>query len=39
MICLLEGDIEKRFGIWANGVLVETPSETQFHLVKWSPMD
>ena len=30
-----EGDLNKRFGIWANGVLVETPSENQFKLGKW----
>ena len=34
-----EGDLDKRFGIWANGVLVETPSETQFNLGKWRPLD
>ena len=24
------GDNHKRFGVWANGVLVETPSKNQF---------
>ncbi len=34
-----DGDKNKRFGIWANGVLVETPSETQYNWIKWCPME
>jgi len=33
-----EGDENRRFGIYANGVLAETPSEKFFHLVKWEKM-
>jgi hypothetical protein len=25
-----DGDIHKRYGVWANGILTETPSESQF---------
>jgi hypothetical protein len=32
-------DEDKRFGIFANGLLVETPSEKQFHSKKWLKMD
>jgi hypothetical protein len=34
-----DGDDNRRFGIWANGVLVETPSKTQFNWIKWRDMD
>jgi hypothetical protein len=27
-----DGNNDKRFGIWANGIIVETPSKTQFEL-------
>jgi len=34
-----EGDINRRFGVWANGLLVETPSEEQFNYIKWCEME
>ena len=34
-----EGVLDRRFGVWANGVLVETPTEEQFHEIKWCKMD
>jgi hypothetical protein len=34
-----KGDIDRRFGVWANGLLVETPSETQFNYIKWCKME
>ena len=34
-----DGDDDKRFGIWANGVLVETPSKTQFNCINWKDMN
>jgi photosystem II stability/assembly factor-like uncharacterized protein len=34
-----EGDVNRRFGVWANGVLVETPCEEQFHKIKWDKID
>jgi hypothetical protein len=34
-----EGEQDRRFGIWANGLLVETPSEEQFNYIKWYKMD
>jgi hypothetical protein len=33
-----EGDVNRRFGVWANGVLVETPCEEQFHKIKWDEL-
>jgi hypothetical protein len=32
------GDDDRRFGIWANGLLIETPSKNLFHLIKWEDM-
>lgn len=34
-----DGDDNMRFGIWANGLLVEIPSKSQFHWIKWCPLD
>jgi hypothetical protein len=34
-----DGDDDMRFGIWANGVLVEIPSKAQFNWIKWCPME
>jgi hypothetical protein len=33
-----DGDDNMRFGIWANGVLVEIPSKSQFNWIKWCPI-
>jgi hypothetical protein len=35
---VLEGENDSRYGIWANGVLVETPSKNQYDSIKWEEM-
>jgi len=35
----MEGDGDVRYGVWANGVLCETPSEKQFQTFTYDHID